>query len=85
MTEIRCPFGETRACATEAVEERCKLRELNGDLVRLLDTAKRQREEIRGLLQETVGAVLIHVGDLTAILGADLEREVHRVTEAEAP
>lgn len=54
MTEIRCPFGETRACATEAVEERCRLRELNGRLASRVERLEAALRDLCSVAEECV-------------------------------
>jgi hypothetical protein len=72
---------DVKAALSAALDDLDRLTESRDDNARLHRAAVAQRENLRRILQETVGAFVLHGYDVARILGSELAAEVELEAE----
>ena len=83
MDGVRCALDSQELCTitVAAISDLDRLAESRDDAMRLHRSAVVQRENLRRILQETVGAFVLHGYDVARILGSELAAEVELEAE----
>jgi hypothetical protein len=83
MDGVRCALDaqELYTIVAAALSDLDRLTESRDDAMRLHRAAVVQRENLRRILQETVGAFVLHGYDVARILGSELAAEVELEAE----